>query len=145
MDDNKQKNIFTKKLNTYIEMSGKTQLEIAKSIGVSPQTFNTWCKGIAIPRMGKIQALADYFHINKSDLLEEKTKQDIIPQILHYYNRLNDFGKHEATKRVEELTYISKYTDTQAPVLNAAHELANSSAADKQHDDDIMDNDEEWK
>ena len=72
MSEDKQKKIFTKNLNSYIEASGKTQLEIAKSIGVSPQTFNTWCKGIAIPRMGKVQALADYFHINKSDLIEEK-------------------------------------------------------------------------
>lgn len=72
MSEEAQKKIFTKNLNSYIEASGKTQLEIAKSIGVSPQTFNTWCKGIAIPRMGKVQALADYFHINKSDLIEDK-------------------------------------------------------------------------
>lgn len=74
MSEDAQKKIFAKNLNSYIEASGKTQLEIAKSIGVSPQTFNTWCKGIAIPRMGKVQALADYFHINKSDLIEDKSK-----------------------------------------------------------------------
>lgn len=60
-------------LSSKIANSGKTQLEIAKSIDVSPQTFNTWCQGIAIPRMGKVQALADYFHINKSDLIEDKS------------------------------------------------------------------------
>ena len=72
MSEDLQKIIFMNNLNTYIETSGKTQAEIAKAIGVSPQTFNTWCKGIAIPRMGKVQALADYFLINKSDLIEEK-------------------------------------------------------------------------
>lgn len=76
MSEDLQKKIFTKNLNSYIEASGKTQLEIARNIGVSPQTFNTWCKGIAIPRMGKIQALADYFHINKSDLLEDKSNSN---------------------------------------------------------------------
>lgn len=76
MSEEAQKRIFTKNLNSYIEASGKTQLEIAKSIGVSPQTFNTWCKGIAIPRMGKVQALADYFHINKSDLIEDKSNSN---------------------------------------------------------------------
>lgn len=73
MSEDKQKKIFSENLNRYIEVSGKTQLEIARAIGVSPQTFNTWCKGIAIPRMGKVQALADYFHINKSDLIELKS------------------------------------------------------------------------
>lgn len=75
MSEDKQKMIFSKNLNSYVTASGKTQLEIAKSIGVSPQTFNTWCKGIAIPRMGKVQALADYFHINKSDLIEDSSLQ----------------------------------------------------------------------
>ena len=32
------------------------------------------------------------------------------PQIMRYYNQLNDLGKHEAEKRVEELTYIPQYT-----------------------------------
>lgn len=73
MSEDKQKKIFSENLNRYIEASGKTQLEIARAIGVSPQTFNTWCKGIAIPRMGKVQALADYFRINKSDLIELKS------------------------------------------------------------------------
>lgn len=72
MSEDLQKMIFMNNLNTYVNASGKTQAEIAKAIGVSPQTFNTWCKGIAIPRMGKVQALADYFMINKSDLIEEK-------------------------------------------------------------------------
>ena len=70
------KMIFTENLNSYIKASGKSQLEIAKKIGVSPQTFNTWCRGIAIPRMEKLQALADYFHINKSDLIELKSNDN---------------------------------------------------------------------
>ena len=75
MSEDKQKAIFSKKLNSYVTKSGKNQSEIAKNIRVSPQTFNTWCKGIAIPRMGKVQTLADYFHINKSDLIEDKAAE----------------------------------------------------------------------
>lgn len=137
MNDDIQKRIFTRNLNSYIEASGKTQLEIAKSIGVSPQTFNTWCKGIALPRMGKVQALADYFHINKSDLIESRTRTESIPEILSYYNSLNDMGKQEATKRVKELTYIPQYT-ARGPLLNAAHEIKGSSDEDKQHDEELL-------
>lgn len=73
MSEHEQKAIFTKNLNKYLSRSEKTQKEIAEAIGVSPQTFNTWTQGIAIPRMGKVQLLADYFGIQKSDLLEEKS------------------------------------------------------------------------
>lgn len=73
MTDDEQKKIFARNLNDYISQSGKTQKEIADSIRVSPQTFNTWCQGIAMPRMGKVQLIADYFNIAKSDLIEVKT------------------------------------------------------------------------
>lgn len=71
MSDDLQKKIFAKNLLKYLALSGKSQKEVADKIDVSPQTFNTWCQGIALPRMGKVQLLADYFHINKSDLLDE--------------------------------------------------------------------------
>lgn len=71
MADEEQKLIFSKNLNALISNSSKTQKEIADAIGVSPQTFNTWCQGIALPRMGKVQKLADYFHVQKSNLIDE--------------------------------------------------------------------------
>lgn len=71
MSDELQKTIFSRNLNNLLNDRNKTQSEVASSIGVSPQTFNTWTQGIAIPRMGKIQLLADYFHIEKSALLED--------------------------------------------------------------------------
>lgn len=71
MTDKRQTYIFQKNLLRYLKEYDKTQLEVATAIGVSHQTFSTWCRGIALPRMGKIQLLADYFHINKSDLIEE--------------------------------------------------------------------------
>ena len=75
--------IFTANLNKYIFLSGQKQVDIAKAINVPITTFNTWANGNAIPRMGKIQKLADYFGINKSDLLEDKTEQEIEEQELN--------------------------------------------------------------
>ena len=54
-------------------LNGKSQSEVASAIGVSPQTFNTWMQGIAIPRMDKIQLLADYFNVKKSLLIEQRS------------------------------------------------------------------------
>ena len=76
MTDEEQKRIFAHNLNRYLSINNKTQKEVADAISVSPQTFNTWCQGIALPRMGKVQTLADYFGINKSDLIEDKTNTE---------------------------------------------------------------------
>lgn len=71
MTDEQQKMIFSNNLTTLLQEHDKTQKEVAEAINVSPQTFNTWCKGIALPRMVKVQLLADYFNIKKSDLIDE--------------------------------------------------------------------------
>ena len=69
-----QTRIFSTNLNRYLNESHKTQIEVANAIGVSQQTFNTWSRGIALPRMDKIQKLADYFGIGKNDLIDEPKK-----------------------------------------------------------------------
>lgn len=74
MTDEEQKKIFSKNLNYYIENSGKQQKRVASDLGISPTTFNTWCVGKIMPRMGKVQAIADYFSIDKSDLTDDKSK-----------------------------------------------------------------------
>lgn len=73
MTDEEQKKIFSRNLNYYIANSGKQQKEIAAQLGISPTTFNTWCVGKIMPRMGKVQLIADYFGIGKSDLIDDKT------------------------------------------------------------------------
>lgn len=76
MSEDLQKTIFKDNLNRILQERHKSQKEVADAIGVSPQTFNTWCQGIAMPRMGKLQLLADYFMINKSDLIEDHSDPD---------------------------------------------------------------------
>lgn len=71
MTDEKQKLLFSSNLSRLIEERNLKQAEIAEYIGVSPQTFNTWVKGIAFPRMGKVQKIADFFNVPKSYLIDE--------------------------------------------------------------------------
>ena len=72
MTDTKQKEVFARNLNRLLARNHKTQKEVADAIGVLTTTFNTWCTGVALPRMGKVQLLADYFGVLKSDLIEDK-------------------------------------------------------------------------
>lgn len=59
-------------LTGYVERSGKTQKELAAIVGVSPSTLSDWMKGKKYPRIDKIERLASFFGITKSDLIEEK-------------------------------------------------------------------------
>ena len=66
------KDVFAKNLKYYMEKSGKNQKEMAALVGVSAPTFNEWLKGKKFPRIDKIEKLAQYFGILKSDLIEDK-------------------------------------------------------------------------
>lgn len=59
------------------EKAGLSQGELAKIINVSDKTISTWENDTRIPRMGAIQKLADYFHVQKSDLIEDKSQTDL--------------------------------------------------------------------
>lgn len=69
------KEIFAKNLSYYVDKSGKSQKELAEVAGVAPSTFNDWIKGKKYPRIDKIEILANYFRILKSDLIEEKSEE----------------------------------------------------------------------
>ena len=69
------KKVFARNLKFYMEEAGKNQKEMAKIIGVSAPTFNEWLKEKKYPRIDKIERLADYFGVLKSDLIEDKRQQ----------------------------------------------------------------------
>lgn len=69
------KEVFAKNLNYYMTKTDKNQKEMAAIVGVSAPTFNEWLKGKKFPRIDKVEKLAHYFGILKSDLIEEKTEE----------------------------------------------------------------------
>ena len=117
MSDELQKKIFAKNLRHYLDRENKTQKEVADAIGVSPQTFNTWLQMVALPRMGKVQALADYFGVNKSDLLEEKDSNSLSS------SDHKDIGK-SLDQMMEQLE-----SGTDSPLMYNGQELSEASKA----------------
>ena len=69
------KEVMAKNLKYYVELHGKTQREMCEVLGVSTSTFNDWMKGKNYPRIDKIEILANYFKILKSDLIEDKSQE----------------------------------------------------------------------
>lgn len=66
------KEVFAKNLRKYMELNGKSRREMCAALGYSYFTFSDWVNGKKMPRMDKVEQLANYFGILKSDLLEDK-------------------------------------------------------------------------
>lgn len=70
------KEIFSKNLRYYIEKSGKDRRELADIWGFPYSTVTEWVNGRKYPRIDRIEIMADYFGILKSDLIEEKMTEE---------------------------------------------------------------------
>lgn len=111
------------------QKKGLSQKELGALLGVSQQMIGQWESPRANLTLETMQKLATALEVSLSDIMgiEEfnklvETKSRIKRQIdngiittlpsslLDNYSKLNDTGKREADKRVQELTEISRYT-----------------------------------
>lgn len=66
------KEIFASNLNHLLEKNGKTQSDLVAYLNTTASTVSDWCNGKKYPRVDKMQKLADYFGVLKSNLTEEQ-------------------------------------------------------------------------
>ncbi|HEM5975783.1 TPA: helix-turn-helix transcriptional regulator [Streptococcus suis] len=108
------KDIFSKNLKHYMDKKGVDRNQLCSDLDLKYTTVRDWIKGITYPRIGKIELLANYFGINKSDLIEEKSTipSTSIPLpnfdprktiLLSNYDKLNDTRKNKLLATSETL------------------------------------------
>jgi transcriptional regulator with XRE-family HTH domain len=68
------KTIFAENLKKKMALNGKSRKDVCKDLGYSYYTFSDWVTGKKMPRMDKVEQLANYFGISKSDLIEATKK-----------------------------------------------------------------------
>lgn len=115
--DENYRRIFARNLNRFLEINGKNQADIATLLNVSQAAVSNWCKGIKMPRMDKVQALADYFGVNKSDLLEEKDS-----------NGLSSSDRRDIAKSLDEMMEQLEIGGD-SPLMYNGQELSEASKA----------------
>lgn len=94
------KAIMAKNIQYYMELHNKTRNEMCDALGVKYTTFTDWVKGNSYPRIDKIELMANYFKISKSDLVEEhteppadiKTFDNLYPIEVHKYPMLGEIA-----------------------------------------------------
>lgn len=70
-NNGKSREVFAKNLAHYLAMANMSQADLVKKMGYKPATVSDWINGKKFPRIDVIEALAELFDVNKSDLLED--------------------------------------------------------------------------
>ena len=80
-DAENNKKIFARNFNYYMTINNKSQADIVEDLQITASTVSDWANGKKYPRVDKMQMLADYFGIMKSDLTEEKVESQLTDDI----------------------------------------------------------------
>lgn len=81
IDAERNKKVFARNLNYYLTTRGKTQNDLVRDLEITASTISDWANGKKYPRVDKMQMLADYFGILKSDLTEEHQESELTEDI----------------------------------------------------------------
>ena len=119
MSTNEFNKVFSKNLNFYIKEKDISQAELAKEIGVSATSVGNWCNGLKTPRMDKVDKIAEFFHIKRSDLMVEK--ETVSPATVHGV-KIPVLGSVPAGIAIEAIQDIVDEEEIPLDWLNGDHE-----------------------
>lgn len=98
---------------------GYTQEELGEKLGLQKSAIAKYENGrVENIKRSVIANMARLLECSPSYLMgwdEEEQSKEVPLKIMQYYDQLNDIGKHEATKRVMELTEIPRYIKENTP------------------------------
>ncbi len=100
LDNLGNKDVFAKNLSYYLSYYDKDAADICRDLNIAPSTFSDWQNAKKYPRIDKIELLANYFDIKKSDLIEDK-ERNLFPDDLDIL-----FDKHKDILTESDKTLI---------------------------------------
>lgn len=80
MPESEVRRIFVKNLNAIMERRGITQTDLSRALDVSASTAHDWCTGKKIPRIDKIQKIAEFLHVEMELLYSKDDLSDLDDQ-----------------------------------------------------------------
>lgn len=113
------------------------QSDLATVFKVDRTAVGKWEQGSNKPTADTLEMIADYFNVSIDYLMGrqenrgsfdayKRNERDI--KLLNTFSKLNDFGKSEALKRINELAELPKYQNAKNDMPIAAH---NDAVIDK--------------
>lgn len=96
------KKVMANNIRHYMKLNDIDRNKLCEDLGLKYMTVSDWINANTYPRIDKIELLANYFGIRKSDLVEDKNIIKPVSPILSIYNSL------EPSKQEKVLDYAKK-------------------------------------
>lgn len=105
--------IFARNLSRLVAERGVEQQALAFALDVSPSIVSSWLSGKRFTRADMMDKLADYFHVDISDIVEEKTEDiyDLKRSVL--FKRSRDLNERQLDMIMRLVDDMAKENDRQ--------------------------------
>nr|DAV44510.1 MAG TPA: Repressor protein CI [Caudoviricetes sp.] len=118
MNNKSFNDVFSKNLRYYFDLSGMTQAEFAKKLGVGTTSIYNWLSGVKNPRMDKVDSMCKLLGIHREDLITDNLarEEEIAPfigelQLSNEMNYKNRFISALLQLDDKEWKVIEKFTE----------------------------------
>lgn len=120
MSEKKIREVFSKNLKHYLELNDKQPVDIVRDLNIPFSTVSNWINGLKMPRMGNVEMLARYLHVEKSDLLEDKNADEEYyinqqaRELAEFMHKNPDYAVlFDAARKVrpEDLAFVKEFID----------------------------------
>ena len=114
------------------EEHGMSQKELAEIAGVTFSSVSLWELGKTEPRMGALQKIADYFHIKKTDLIDDEPSSSFMPKFDNLF--VGKEGLSLSNSKINEKTTPHNNNDYIDYAIQAISRNIDTGAIDLQDD-----------
>ena len=108
MNTEENKQIMARNIQRYMDQRGITRQQLCDALDIKYTTLRDWLKGITYPRIGKVEAMANYFGCEKSDLIEEKEQTTETDSLSEKRKALIDFAMSVPDDKAEMILQVMK-------------------------------------
>jgi transcriptional regulator with XRE-family HTH domain len=110
MNEGENKQIMAQNIKRFMDRKGVTNQQVCDALGFKYTTFMDWIKGVTYPRIGKVEAMAQYFGCEKSDLIEDKKEKPTVQDdgLSKEMLELIDYIKKLPEDKVQMLLQVAK-------------------------------------
>ena len=119
------KKIMAYNISYYLSVTGRTQRQMCKDLGLKENTVSDWLNAKTYPRIDKIEKMAIYFNCKKSSLIERYDVANISTLtvdelgMIAKFRKLNADGKERLITQLNDMLQLDKYTQEKSTIISA--------------------------
>ena len=103
------KEVMARNIKKYMDLLQVNATDVCRTLKIKQNTFSDWVNAKTYPRIDKIEAMANYFGIRKTDLVEDSKMSDIEVTLSNDEKILVELYRKEPSFR--QLLQLSKYAE----------------------------------